>query len=189
RGAGGARGRRGEGLGGLAAERRDGDRVGAARGRIERHRQAPPGAGAAAHADAPDLDAGVGAAEIVGRAQRVEQRRQAEIEDAVEHKHVDAHGKNDSIVVVSASGAAGVAALFFHAKGRCTMAQVHVGLLVTIKAKPGKEEEVASFLTSALPLANAEPKTVVWFAFRIDRSTFGVYDSFADDGGRNAHLT
>jgi quinol monooxygenase YgiN len=69
------------------------------------------------------------------------------------------------------------------------MAQVHVGLLVTIKAKPGKEEEVANFLSGALPLANAEPKTVVWFAFRIDRSTFGVYDSFADDGGRNAHLT
>jgi quinol monooxygenase YgiN len=61
--------------------------------------------------------------------------------------------------------------------------------LVTLKAKPGKEEEVASFLASALPLANQEAKTVVWFAFRTGPSTFGIYDSFADEGGRTAHLT
>ena len=69
------------------------------------------------------------------------------------------------------------------------MAQVHVGILATMKAKPGKEEEVAKFLAGALPLANAEAGTVVWFAFRIDKSTFGIYDAFADDGGRTAHLT
>src|SRR5262245_27527025 len=69
------------------------------------------------------------------------------------------------------------------------MAVVHVGLLATLKAKPGKEEAVASLLQGALPLANSEARTVVWFAFRIDRSTFGIYDAFADDDGRTAHLT
>ena len=68
------------------------------------------------------------------------------------------------------------------------MAHVHVGLLATLKAKPGKEDEVASFLASALPLANQEAKTVVWFAFRLGPSTFGIFDAFGDESGRAAHL-
>ncbi len=66
---------------------------------------------------------------------------------------------------------------------------VHVALLAKLVAKPGKEAEVASFLTSALPLANAEPKTTVWFALRLGPSTFGIFDAFADDTGRQAHLS
>lgn len=65
---------------------------------------------------------------------------------------------------------------------------VTVGLLVTLDAKPGKEEELASFLASALPLAQAEAGTVAWFAARIDNSTYGIFDVFPDDGGRQAHL-
>ena len=64
----------------------------------------------------------------------------------------------------------------------------NVAILATLKAKPGKEAEVESFLKSALPLAQAEPETVSWYAIKIDNSTFGVFDTFADDGGRDAHL-
>lgn len=63
-----------------------------------------------------------------------------------------------------------------------------VALLVRLEAKPGKEDEVANLLASALPLANAEPATIAWFAFRIGPSTFGIFDAFPDDAGRQAHL-
>jgi quinol monooxygenase YgiN len=65
---------------------------------------------------------------------------------------------------------------------------VRVGLLVQLQAKPGKEAEVASFLESGLALANQEAATVVWFALRLGPSTFGIFDAFADDAGRKAHL-
>ncbi len=65
---------------------------------------------------------------------------------------------------------------------------VTVGLLVTVTAKPGKQDELAAFLASALPLAQAEPDTAAWFAFKIDDSTFGIFDVFPDAAGRQAHL-
>ncbi len=65
---------------------------------------------------------------------------------------------------------------------------VTVGLLATLVAKPGKEEELASFLASALPLAQAEPDTTAWFAVKIDDSTFGIFDVFPGADGRQAHL-
>lgn len=65
---------------------------------------------------------------------------------------------------------------------------VHVGLLVRLQAKPGKEAEVASFLKSGLALANQEAATVVWFALQLGPSTFGIFDAFADEAGRKAHL-
>ncbi len=65
---------------------------------------------------------------------------------------------------------------------------VRVGLLVQLQAKPGKEAEVASFLESGLALANQEVATVVWFALRLGPSTFGIFDAFADEAGRKAHL-
>ena len=66
---------------------------------------------------------------------------------------------------------------------------VSLALLARMEAKPGKEEEVAEFLRSALPLAKAEPGTTAWFALRIGKSTFGVFDAFADEAGRKAHLS
>ncbi len=66
---------------------------------------------------------------------------------------------------------------------------VRLALLARVEAKPGKEDEVAEFLRSALPLAEAEPTTTVWFALRIGRSTFGIFDAFADEAGRQAHLS
>ena len=65
---------------------------------------------------------------------------------------------------------------------------VKVALLARLEAKPGKEAAVADFLAGALPLANAEPKTTCWFALNLGPSTFGVFDAFADDTGRQAHL-
>jgi quinol monooxygenase YgiN len=57
-----------------------------------------------------------------------------------------------------------------------------------VEAIPGKEAEVEEFLKSALPLAEAEPKTLAWFAIKLGPSTFGVFDVFPDEAGRSAHL-
>jgi quinol monooxygenase YgiN len=65
---------------------------------------------------------------------------------------------------------------------------VKVGLFVRVEAKPGKEDEVARFLSGALPLAESEPQTLTWFAIRFGPSTFGIFDAFADEAGRQAHL-
>jgi quinol monooxygenase YgiN len=65
---------------------------------------------------------------------------------------------------------------------------VHVALLARLEAKPGKEDEVAALLTNALPLANAEPATTVWFALKLGPTTFGIFDAFPDEAGRTAHL-
>jgi quinol monooxygenase YgiN len=65
---------------------------------------------------------------------------------------------------------------------------VKVALLVRLEAKPGKEAELADFLRGALPLANQEAATPVWFALKIGPSTFGIFDAFDDDVGRQAHL-
>jgi quinol monooxygenase YgiN len=61
-------------------------------------------------------------------------------------------------------------------------------LFARLHAKPGKEEDVAKFLAGALPLAEAEPKTTVWFALRFNKSEFGIFDAFPDEAGRKAHL-
>jgi len=61
-------------------------------------------------------------------------------------------------------------------------------LWVRLEAKPGQENAVAEFLNSGLQLANQETRTPVWFALRLGPSTFGIFDAFADDGGRQAHL-
>src|SRR5579871_2880866 len=66
---------------------------------------------------------------------------------------------------------------------------VAVGLLVTLEAKPGKEDEVARFLESALALVNQEPETTAWFALRLAPSRFAIFDAFPDEAGREAHLT
>jgi quinol monooxygenase YgiN len=61
-------------------------------------------------------------------------------------------------------------------------------LSVELKAKPGKEEDVATFLASAQALVDAEPATVAWFAIRLDQHTFAIFDAFDDESGRDAHL-
>jgi quinol monooxygenase YgiN len=63
-----------------------------------------------------------------------------------------------------------------------------VAIYVELKAKSGKESELASFLKSAQSLAAAETGTVSWFAVRFDDRTFAIFDAFNDDAGREAHL-
>jgi quinol monooxygenase YgiN len=62
------------------------------------------------------------------------------------------------------------------------------GLLVRLQAQSGKADEVEAFLKSAEPLARAESTTPAWFAVRFNRSEFAIFDVFADDAGRDAHL-
>ncbi|MCY1515917.1 hypothetical protein D9M68_505220 [compost metagenome] len=63
-----------------------------------------------------------------------------------------------------------------------------LGLLVRLEAKPGKEQEVSDFIKSALALAEQENETISWYAFQIGPSTFGIFDTFTDEQGRQAHL-
>jgi quinol monooxygenase YgiN len=65
---------------------------------------------------------------------------------------------------------------------------VTVGLLVRLEAKPGKEAEVENFLNGGLALVQQEPATTAWFAIRFGPTTFGIFDAFPDDAGRQAHL-
>ncbi len=66
---------------------------------------------------------------------------------------------------------------------------VTVGLLVRLEAKPGKEQAVADFLRSGLPLAQNEPDTINWYGIQLGPSTFGIFDTFPADAGRQAHLS
>jgi quinol monooxygenase YgiN len=66
---------------------------------------------------------------------------------------------------------------------------VKVALFVRLEAKPGKEKDVENFLKSGLPLVEEEPATTVWFGIRLGPSTFGIFDAFPDEAGRQAHLS
>jgi len=66
---------------------------------------------------------------------------------------------------------------------------VTVALLVRLEAKPGKGGDVEDFLKGGLPIVQEEPATTVWFAIRMGPSTFGIFDAFPDEVGRQAHLT
>jgi hypothetical protein len=63
-----------------------------------------------------------------------------------------------------------------------------IGLLVTIEARPGKEADAEAFLKSAQPLALGESRTLKWYAIKLGPGKFGIFDTFANEGGRNAHL-
>jgi quinol monooxygenase YgiN len=63
-----------------------------------------------------------------------------------------------------------------------------LALLVRLEAKPGKEKEVADFIAGAVALAQAEPATVRWYALQLGPSTFGIFDTFGTETGRQEHL-
>ena len=65
---------------------------------------------------------------------------------------------------------------------------IAVGIFVRLEAKPGKEEELAAFLMQGLELANRETTTPLWFALRLGGGSFAIFDAFADEAGRQAHL-
>ena len=65
---------------------------------------------------------------------------------------------------------------------------VSAGLYVRMEAKPGKEAEVKAFLKSGLGLVQEEAETVAWSAIRMGQTTFGIFDAFPNESGRQAHL-
>jgi quinol monooxygenase YgiN len=65
---------------------------------------------------------------------------------------------------------------------------VKLALFVRLEAKAGKEKDVAKFLETGLALANQESTTPIWFALRLGPTTFGIFDAFKDESGRQAHL-
>jgi quinol monooxygenase YgiN len=66
---------------------------------------------------------------------------------------------------------------------------VNVALFVRLEAKSGKESDVAQFLRDGLAIVEAEPATTAWFAIQLGPSTFGIFDAFPNEAGRQAHLT
>jgi quinol monooxygenase YgiN len=64
-----------------------------------------------------------------------------------------------------------------------------IGLLVMLEARPGKEADAEAFLKSAQPLALDEKATLKWYAIKLGPGKFGIFDTFANESGRNAHLT
>ena len=65
---------------------------------------------------------------------------------------------------------------------------IKFALFVRLEAKPGKAAEVENFLRGGLPLVEQEPATLAWFAVRLGPTTFGIFDVFPDESGRQAHL-
>ncbi|BDB23692.1 antibiotic biosynthesis monooxygenase [Cupriavidus sp. P-10] len=66
---------------------------------------------------------------------------------------------------------------------------VKLGLWVPLEARPGKEQEVDQFLRDGLALVQQEAGTAAWFALRLGPSMFGIFDAFADESARDAHLS
>ena len=66
---------------------------------------------------------------------------------------------------------------------------VKVALFVRLEARAGKEAEVAAFLESGLAPVQEEPATTAWFGIQLGPSTFGIFDAFPDEAGRQAHLS
>ena len=62
------------------------------------------------------------------------------------------------------------------------------GLLALLEAKPGKGDELAAFLAQGRALAAEESGTVTWYAFRLSDTTYGIFDTFEGEEGRQAHL-
>jgi quinol monooxygenase YgiN len=69
------------------------------------------------------------------------------------------------------------------------MSKVNLALFVGLEAKPGKESEVEKFLQSGLAVVQEEPATIAWFALKMGPSTYGIFDAFPDEAGREAHLS
>ena len=65
----------------------------------------------------------------------------------------------------------------------------NLALYVKLEAKPGKEKDVENFLRGGLAIVENEPATLTWYALKLSPSTFGIFDTFPDEEGRQAHLS
>lgn len=66
---------------------------------------------------------------------------------------------------------------------------IELGILAILEARPGKGDELAAFLTAGREIAVAEQGTVTWYAFKIDDSRYGIFDTFETEDARQAHLS
>ena len=64
-----------------------------------------------------------------------------------------------------------------------------LGILALVEAKPGKEAEVEAFVKGGRAVVEQEPGTRVWYGFRVNDSTFGIFDAFEDEAARQAHMS
>ena len=64
-----------------------------------------------------------------------------------------------------------------------------LGVLALVEAKPGKEAEVEAFVKAGQGIVAQEPGTRVWYGFKVNTSTFGIFDAFEDEAARQAHLS
>jgi quinol monooxygenase YgiN len=64
-----------------------------------------------------------------------------------------------------------------------------VAIWAVLESKAGREREVEEFLKSAQPLAEREEGTLTWYAVKIAPGKYAIFDTFATEGGRDAHLT
>jgi quinol monooxygenase YgiN len=81
-----------------------------------------------------------------------------------------------------------VAAVGFSTSTNESYTMIHFALFARLEAKPGKEAEVETFLETALAMARDEHSTPIWFALRLSSTTFGIFDAFHDEQGRQHHL-
>jgi len=65
---------------------------------------------------------------------------------------------------------------------------LNFGILALLEAKPGRGDELRAFLEAGRALAVAETDTVTWYAFKVNETTYGIFDTFAAETGRQAHL-
>jgi quinol monooxygenase YgiN len=75
-----------------------------------------------------------------------------------------------------------------HLMGHGGIIMSKLAIWAQLEAKPGKEKELEEFLKSAQPLAELEPGTLTWYAIKMGSGKYGIFDTFADENGRNAHL-
>jgi quinol monooxygenase YgiN len=120
-------------------------------------------------------------------------RGQVQIENVIKSKAMHAHGKNETDFGSLANSPVVTRAIWLRSLEPCRNGRgdpmYTVALFVRLEAKPGKQGDVATFLETGLALANQEAATPVWFALRLGPTTFGVFDAFTDERGREAHLT
>jgi quinol monooxygenase YgiN len=65
---------------------------------------------------------------------------------------------------------------------------VTLGLLALLEAKPGRGDELAAFLEQGRAIAAAEEGTVTWYAFKLGDTSYGIFDTFESEQGRQAHI-
>ena len=179
----------------LAADRRYDHALGCWTVGHSHHRHAQPlrAADLGAYANEGDMEPRSGAAgqigQLVGRGQSIQDGREAGIEDPFHNENDDVHGligiKNVNRANIPAVNRANIPA---DPPSTSETIMIKYALFARLEAKPGKEAAVREFLKMGLALANQESTTPIWFALKLSESTFGVFDAFENEAGRQAHL-